>query len=62
MGAMPAYTFEVIESSKRDSAQEYFFELERTLMSKDTQSKTIGDVEEELSTKILELGRRLIQP
>ena len=61
MGAMPAYTFEVIESSKRDSAQEYFFELERTLMSKDTQSQSIGDVEEEIYTKIQELGRRLIQ-
>jgi hypothetical protein len=61
MGAMPAYIFEVIESSKRDSAQEYFFELERTLMSEDTQSKSIGEVEEEIYTKILELGRRLIQ-
>jgi hypothetical protein len=61
MGAMSAYTFEVIESSKRDSAQEYFFELERTLMSEDTQSNAIGDVEEEIYTKMLELGRRLIQ-
>lgn len=61
MGAMPAYTFEVIESRKRDSAQEYFFELERTLMSEDTQSKAIGDVEEEIYTKMQELGRRLIQ-
>lgn len=61
MGAMPAYTSEVIASSKRGSAQEYFSELERTLMSEDTQSKAIGDVEEEIYTKILELGRRLIQ-
>lgn len=61
MGAMPAYKFEVIESSKRDSAEEYFFELERTLMSEETQRKSIGDVEEELYAEIMELGRRLIQ-
>jgi hypothetical protein len=61
MGAMPAYTFEVIESSKRELAREYFFELERKLMSETTRSKSIGDVEEELYTGILELGRRLIQ-
>lgn len=61
MGAMPAYKFEVIESSKRDSAREYFFELERKLMSEKTRSQSIGDVEEELYTGIMELGRRLIQ-
>lgn len=61
MGAMPAYTFEVIESRKRDSARKYFFELERNLMRKETRNKSIGDVEEELYTGIMELGRRLIQ-
>jgi hypothetical protein len=61
MGAMPAYKFEVIESSKSDSAREYFFELERTLMSENTRSQSIGDVEEELYAGIMELGRRLIQ-
>lgn len=61
MGAMPAYKFEVIESRKRDSAREYFFELERNLMSEETRSKSVGEVEEELYTGIMELGRRLIQ-
>jgi len=61
MGAMPAYKFEVIESRKRDSAREYFFELERNLMSEGTRSKSVGEVEEELYTGIMELGRRLIQ-
>jgi hypothetical protein len=61
MGAMPAYRFEVIASRKRDSAREYFFELESKLMSEETQRKSIGEVEEELYSGIMELGRRLIQ-
>ncbi len=49
MGAMPAYTFEVIESSKRDSAQEYFVELEQKLRRQEAQNKAIGDVEDEIN-------------
>jgi len=61
MGAMPAYKFEVIESSKRDSAQEYFVELEQKLRRQEAQNKAIGDVEDEIYTALQELGRRLIQ-
>lgn len=61
MGAKPTYTFEVIESRKRNLAREYFFELERHVMSEDMRSQSIGEVEEELYTGIMELGRRLIQ-
>ncbi|NIN01206.1 MAG: hypothetical protein GTO24_24870, partial [candidate division Zixibacteria bacterium] len=61
MGAMPAYKLEVVESRKSDSAREYFFELERKLMSEESRRKSIGDVEEQLYAEIMELGRRLIQ-
>jgi hypothetical protein len=61
MGAVPAYKLEVIESRKRDSAQEYFCELERKLMSEETQRQAIGTVEEEIYAAMMELGRRLVQ-
>jgi hypothetical protein len=61
MGAMPAYKLEVVASRKSDSAREYFFELERNLMSEESRRKSIGDVEEQLYAEIMELGRRLIQ-
>ena len=61
MGTTQAYNLEVIESNKRESAREYFFELESKLMSEETGSKPIGEVEQLLYSDIMELGRRMIQ-
>lgn len=61
MGTTQAYNLEVIESNKRESAREYFFELESKLMSEETGSKPIGEVEQLLYSDIMEHGRRMIQ-
>lgn len=61
MNAQVIYRFDGRESTAFAAAREYFFEVEKRLMGKDSQEQGIGEVEQTLYREMIELGRRLLQ-